>query len=141
MREQAMKPNRKNFKNTERSRGESGFTIVEILIAIVILTIGLLAMANMHVLAMFVNSSSKNVTESTALAQSRMEQLIRLPFDNPEIAPTGGFVDEAAPVGIFTVSKNIRDMGNNVRRIDVRVRWREIMSRQTELSFVRSDKF
>jgi len=136
-----MKPNRKNFKNTERSRGESGFTIVEILIAIVILTIGLLAMANMHVLAMFVNSSSKNVTESTALAQSRMEQLIRLPFDNPEIAPTGGFVDEAAPVGIFTVSKNIRDMGNNVRRIDVRVRWREIMSRQTELSFVRSDKF
>ncbi len=141
MREQAMKPNRKNFKNTERSRGESGFTIVEILIAIVILTIGLLAMANMHVLAMFVNSSSKNVTESTALAQSRMEQLIRLPFDNPEIAPTGGFVDEAAPVGIFTVSKSIRDFGNDVRRIDVRVRWREIMSRQTELSFVRSDKF
>jgi len=137
-----MKLNHKNFKNTERSRGEAGFTIVEILVAIVILTVGLLAMANMHVLAMFVNSSARNVTESTALAQSRMEQLVRLPFDNAELAPTGGFVDEAAPVGIFTVSKNIQDLGGNkVRRIDVRVRWREIMSRKTELSFVRSDKF
>jgi len=130
-----MKPNHKNFKN------EAGFTIVEILIAIVILTVGLLAMANMHVLAMFVNSSARNVTESTALAQSRMEQLVRLPFDNAELAPTGDFVDEAATVGIYAVSKRIRDLGNDVRRIDIRVRWREIMSRQTELSFVRSSTF
>jgi len=130
-----MKPNHKNFKN------EAGFTIVEILIAIVILTVGLLAMANMHVLAMFVNSSAKNVTESTALAQSRMEELMRLKFDNPAMAPTSGFVDETDPVGIFTVSKQIQDFGNDVRRIDVRVQWREIMSRKTELSFVRSDKF
>ena len=130
-----MKPNHKNFKN------EAGFTIVEILIAIVILTVGLLAMANMHVLAMFVNSSAKNVTESTALAQSRMEELMRLKFDNPAMAPTSGFVDETDPVGIFTVSKKIQDFGNDVRRIDVRVQWREIMSRKTELSFVRSDKF
>ncbi len=130
-----MKPNHKNFKN------EAGFTIVEILIAIVILTVGLLAMANMHVLAMFVNSSARNLTESTALAQSRMEELMRLKFDNPAMAPTSGFVDETDPVGIFTVSKQIQDFGNDVRRIDVRVQWREIMSRKTELSFVRSDKF
>jgi len=130
-----MKPNHKNFKN------EAGFTIVEILIAIVILTVGLLAMANMHVLAMFVNSSARNLTESTALAQSRMEELMRLKFDNPAMAPTSGFVDETDPVGIFTVSKKIQDFGNDVRRIDVRVQWREIMSRKTELSFVRSDKF
>jgi prepilin-type N-terminal cleavage/methylation domain-containing protein len=136
-----MKLSHKKFRNTERSRGEAGFTIVEILVAIVILTIGLLAMANMHVLAMFVNSSARNVTESTALAQSRLEELIHLPFDNAELAPTGGFVDEAATVGIFTVSKNIQDLGNNIRRIDIRVRWREIMSRQTELSFVRSSTF
>ena len=133
-----MKLSHKKFRNTEK---EAGFTIVEILIAIVILTIGLLAMANMHVLAMFVNSSARNLTESTALAQSKLEELIHLPFDNAELAPTGGFVDEAATVGIFTVSKRIRDLGNDVRRIDIRVRWREIMSRQTELSFVRSSTF
>lgn len=136
-----MKPNRKNFKNTEKSRGEAGFTIVEILIAIVILTIGLLAMANMHVLAMFLNSSARNVTESTALAQSRMEELMRLNFDNPDMEPTSGFMDEAAPVGIFTVSKSIRDLGNDVRRIDVRVRWQEIISRQTDLCVVRTKMF
>ncbi len=136
-----MKLKHNYFKNAEKSRGNEGFTIVEILVAIVILTVGLLAMANMHVLAMFVNTSARNVTESTALAQSRLEELIHLPFDNPEMAPTSGFVDELNPVGVFTVSKSIQDLGNNVRRIDVRVRWREIMSRQTELSFVRSGTF
>lgn len=131
----------KFFRNTEKSRGDAGFTLMEILIAIVILTVGLLAMANMHVLAMFVNTSARNVTESTALAQSRLEELIHLPFNNPAMAPTGGFVDEPDSVGVFTVSKSIQDLGNNVRRIDVRVRWREILQKETVLSFVRSSTF
>lgn len=135
-----MKPKCSDFEYRKKRREEAGFTIVEILIAIVILSIGLLAMANMHVLAMFVNSSAKNITESTALAQSRMESLMRLSFDDAELAPTSGFVDEAAPVGIFTVSKRIQEK-DNVRIIDVKVQWREIMTKETVLSFVRSNKF
>jgi type IV pilus assembly protein PilV len=56
-------------------RGEQGFSLVEILVAMTILSIGLLGMAALTVGIMHGNTQSKNVTEATALATDRLEFL------------------------------------------------------------------
>jgi len=59
---------------------ERGFTLVEIMIAIVVLSIGLLASASMQLSAVHVNSSANGVTAATNLAQSRLEELMALQY-------------------------------------------------------------
>jgi prepilin-type N-terminal cleavage/methylation domain-containing protein len=78
-----MKPYQKNrnIKLPQAGRQwESGFTLVEIMVAIVILSIGLLASASMQLSAVHVNSSAYGMTAATNLAQSRLEELMALQY-------------------------------------------------------------
>lgn len=61
-------------------RNNGGFTLVEILIAIVILTIGTLGVATLTVSIIRGNAFSNRLTTATTLAQDRMEQLKKLGF-------------------------------------------------------------
>ena len=56
---------------------QSGFTLLEVLIAITILTIGLLGAASMQVSAIRGNHFSERVTTGLCLAEDRMEELMR----------------------------------------------------------------
>lgn len=55
---------------------ENGFTLIEIMIAIVVLSIGFLASASMQLLAVDVNSSANCITEATNLAQRKLEEVM-----------------------------------------------------------------
>ena len=57
-------------------QSERGFTLVEIMVATVILSIGLLASASMQLSAVRVNSSANGMTAATNLAQSSLEELM-----------------------------------------------------------------
>lgn len=65
---------------------QSGFTLIEILIAISILTIGLLGVASMQVSAMRGNLLSERVTTALCLAEDRMEDLMRRDFTDALLA-------------------------------------------------------
>jgi len=67
---------------------ENGFTLLEILIAISLLTIGLLAVASMQVMAIRGNSFSGGTTEATKLAMDRIELLMTLDYDDPDLDDT-----------------------------------------------------
>ena len=60
---------------------EAGFTLLEVMIAITILTVGLLAVAGMQTAAIRGNDNAYRVTESTTWAQDRLELLVSLPFN------------------------------------------------------------
>ncbi len=60
-----------------RDNNNNGFTLLEILVAIVLLSIGLLAMASLTVGIMGGNLFSNQLTVATTLAQDKMEDVRR----------------------------------------------------------------
>ena len=62
---------------------EKGFSLIEILIAITIFAIGMLAVGKMQITAIKGNYFANDLTEATTLAQDRMEKLIGLPYSDP----------------------------------------------------------
>lgn len=61
-------------------RNESGFSLVEVMIAICVLGVGLLAIASMQVGAVNANAEARGVSEASALADFQMETLMSLPY-------------------------------------------------------------
>lgn len=62
------------FDSTEQSR-DDGFTLVEVLVAIILLAIMALGVAQMFVLAVRTNQAARHQTSTTILAAQKMEQL------------------------------------------------------------------
>jgi len=70
---------------------DKGFTLLEILVAVTLLTIGLLGVAGLTVGIMRGNRHSNIVTTATTLAQDRMEEIRKRGYDNVD---TTTFPDE-----------------------------------------------
>ncbi len=61
-------------------QSQKGMTLVEVLVAVAILSIGILAIASMQKTAVMVNMRAFDITEAATLAQSRLEFLMSLPY-------------------------------------------------------------
>jgi type IV pilus assembly protein PilV len=68
---------------TESLRKEKGISLLEVLVAMVILAFGVLGLAPMIVISMFGNSYSNQVTVADAIAQDRLEEIKAWPAVNP----------------------------------------------------------
>lgn len=127
----------KAMTTAHRGRTASGFTILEVMIVIGILTFGLLALATMQIQAMKGGDRGRHATNAAALAESKMEQLQQ--DDWASIAVTGGFVTDGAEQNtieldgggainerVYTVFYQIADVqATFTRAIDVQVSWTE----------------
>jgi prepilin-type N-terminal cleavage/methylation domain-containing protein len=74
---------------------EKGFTIIEVLIALAVFAIGILAVTAMQIKAIQSNSSASGLTEATTLAQDKVENLTALDYDDASLDDTDG--DDGGP--------------------------------------------
>ncbi len=72
----------------KNSSTQKGFTLLEILVALTILSIGLLGMAGLTTTIMHGNALSSKVTTATTLGQDRMEHFRRLGYSNTPTTDT-----------------------------------------------------
>lgn len=63
-------------------RGERGFTLVEVLIATVLLSFALIVMFGFHSQAVRSNLHARKLSDCTYLAQTEMERLLALPWND-----------------------------------------------------------
>jgi prepilin-type N-terminal cleavage/methylation domain-containing protein len=61
---------------------ENGFTLVEVLIAVMVLAVAFLAMYQMQAMAVRGNETGNQVTIATVLAQDKMEEIRNTAYDN-----------------------------------------------------------
>jgi len=84
--------NTSNLVSTGRDK--KGFSIIEVLIALAIFSIGILAVASMQVSANMESRTSAEITQATGIASDQMENLMLLPFDHADLTlprtPTNG---------------------------------------------------
>jgi type IV pilus assembly protein PilV len=106
-------------------RDANGFTLIEILIATVIITIASLGIATLTVGIMHGNSFSQRLTTATTLAQERLEQVKRISYPNAgTIAGTDNYGNIANYTGYKRVTSVTNDTpGSNMKTIGVIVYW------------------
>jgi type IV pilus assembly protein PilV len=89
----------------DKLKKESGFTLIEVLVAITIFAVGLLAVAVLQTSAIKMNSTSGKLTNLSTLAMDQIEKLSALPYTDPAFDPDDNPYQNN--VGDYTVSYNV----------------------------------
>lgn len=79
-----------------RPSGESGLTLVELLIAVALLGFILLGIAPLFIASVKSNLAANEYTSIHILARDRLEQLMNLPFQDPQLVPAVHANDQPA---------------------------------------------
>jgi type IV pilus modification protein PilV len=89
----------------DKLKKENGFTLLEVLIAITIFAVGLLAVAVLQTSAIKMNSTSNKLTNISTLAMDQIEKLSALPYADPAFDPAGNPYQNN--MGDYTVSYTV----------------------------------
>jgi type IV pilus modification protein PilV len=65
-------------------RGSAGSTLIEVLVAVLVLVSGVLAMAQLFLIAAVSNAASRDTTMTSTLAAQKVEQMLMEPGDAAE---------------------------------------------------------
>ena len=116
----------KTLQNTLRK--DNGFSLIELLIAMSIMALGMLAAASMQYSAVRNNTTGNTSTQATMLAKSTLEMLKNQDIDSTALA-VGDYFDSTQvdangnPGGIYNRNWRIDSLGASSRRIRVTVEW------------------
>ena len=112
------------------SRRRSGMSLVEIMIAMVVLSFGLLGVAALQVRAITEGSGGQHLSDASAIARNRVEVLTRQGWAAPLLADTGGAwtapFNVVTPSQTYAQSERITNNGTlTVKAIEVRIQWND----------------
>jgi type IV pilus assembly protein PilV len=103
---------------------KKGFSLIEVLIGLIILAIGILAVAGMQITSIVGTSFSSNLTQASVIAQDRLEFLKGLPLTDVRL-DTNNYANDVK-VGIFIGSYQAnRNVTPNFVTIIYTISWLE----------------
>jgi len=116
------------LRHFRHSKGSKGFSLIEVLIALVILSISLLGMASLMSTATKYNASGGRLTEATTLAQDKLETLRITPWtqivssaaDDVVVAPNGTRYTRN-----WVVATNAVPPDDTLRAVAITVSWND----------------
>ncbi len=110
------------------SGGKKGFSLIELLIAMSVLAVGMLAAASMQYSVVRNNTQGNVSTQASMLAKSQLEMLKNQDIGSAVLA--AGDYSDATPIdgngnpgGIYNRSWRIDPLGTSARRIRMTVQW------------------
>jgi len=131
-----------SFVTPSRSPGSSlsnknGFSLIEVLIALVLFAVGVLGIGAMQIGSIKGNSFSQEVTQATVLSQEKLEELRKMDFDDSNLSV--GHHDEGVLSGSgFSRSYDVGNTSPTLRAVTVTVRWTEDIDHSVSLSTLKA---
>ena len=113
-------------RGDRKRRGQQGgFTVVEVLIALLVLLIGMAGMLSLQLTALKATGFSRHATEATVLAEDRLEYLRTAPVasltsGSDQVDAAGVLVDTGLYTRTWTVTP-----GTDTTTVTVEVAWQE----------------
>jgi len=130
-------------------KAEKGFSLIEVLIALAIFSIGILAVTSLQVSASLQSRNSSEITEASAIASNQMEELMLRPFDHNDLDPAlNPHTLSSGKYGIqwtVTASDLNSDTINDSKTVDMTVSWNKFNSmgsnqRQVRMFFIKHNQ-
>jgi type II secretion system protein I len=113
----------KESRTVAMLKNKGGFTLMEVLVAMVLLTIGLLGVANLAVGIIKGNSYSKNVTTATVVAQQQIELVQRIGYTNANSLAGNSAISMGGKSFTRTTTVSNDTPAANMKTITVAVSW------------------
>jgi prepilin-type N-terminal cleavage/methylation domain-containing protein len=129
-------------------REEKAFTLVEVLVAMMVLSVALLELGRMQIVAIQVNAAANRLTQGMHLAQDRIEQLMAIPSDAASLIDTSPedetlwteYTEPNPPVG-YSIRWRVNDQDTFpvTKTVNVFVSWKHLgTTKNVSLSFMKS---
>ncbi len=122
------------YRLFKRFSDRNGFTLIEVMIAILILAIGMMAMALLQITAIRGGSFSNQITQASIFGQDKIEELKNKSYTDTDLS-NGTHVDNSPPSAngvVFTRSWTVTESNppsttgtasSKMKTIDLRVSW------------------
>src|SRR5262244_1298111 len=100
---------------------KEGFTLIEVMITMVVLSIGLVALAGIQISAIKGNAFSRRMTTAVSVAEQTIEQIKNTPYDNVQSQSTTQVT--AANMNFNSQVNVTNTTPTNGKRVEVTVSW------------------
>jgi prepilin-type N-terminal cleavage/methylation domain-containing protein len=119
-------------KPVRRRDGQDGFTLIELVVAMAILGMGMMAAVSMHFGTARNNTNGNIITQANMLAKTQLETLKNQnitalgqggPFPSADLSSIPLINPDGQNGGIFRRYWTIENLGTDARRITVTVEW------------------
>ena len=118
------------------SRG-NGFSLLEVLVALLLSAVGILAIGGLQIGSIKGNSFSQEVTQATVLSQDRLEELRKMDFDDSNLSI--GHHDEGVLNGSgFSRYYDVESISTTLKAVTVTVGWTEDVDHSVFLSTLKA---
>ena len=123
----------------QRVKKSDGFSLIEILVSLVILSFGLLGIAGLQMSSVKGNSFSKNLTQATYVVQERLEFLKNLPIGSASLQAGAHDEGSITRAGISFSRSYTVAINNNLKTINYNVNWNDGINHTISLMTIRSE--